>query len=119
MVLYGMGGIGKSTLASQIASRVSRLAPGGIVTVLRGEVPAASLVAEPAETDLMVLDDFGENLSREAGPRSVRDPALADVLAGWTGKILITCETPFSLPESWPGPIRVPSRWSADSLRRR
>ena len=47
----------------------------------------------------MVLDDFGENLSRETGPRSVRDPALAALLAGWAGKILITCETPFSLPE--------------------
>jgi hypothetical protein len=103
VVLYGMGGIGKSTLAGQIASRESRLAPEGTVSVLHGEVPAASLVAEPAETDLMVLDDFGENLSREAGPRSVRDPALAALLAGWAGKILITCETPFSLPEAGPG----------------
>ena len=51
----------------------------------------------------MVLDDFGENLSREPGPRSVRDPALAALLAGWTGKLLITCETPFSLPDAGPG----------------
>ena len=104
VVLYGMGGIGKSTLAGQIASRVSRLAPERVRRPCSsGELPAASLVAEPAETDLVVLDDFGENLSREAGPRSVRDPALAALLAGWTGKILITCETPFSLPEAGPG----------------
>jgi hypothetical protein len=91
LVLYGMGGIGKSTLAGQIASRVSRLAPERVVTALRGEASAADLVAEPAETDLVVLDDFGANLSREAGPRSVRDPALAALLAGWTVKFLITC----------------------------
>jgi hypothetical protein len=103
VVLCGMGGIGKSTLAGQIASRVSGLAPERALTVLRGEVSAASLVAEPAETDLVVLDDFGENLSRQAGPRSVSDPALAALLAGWTGKFLITCETPFALPEAGSG----------------
>ena len=43
LVLHGMGGIGKSTLATQIASRVSRLAPERVVTVLTGEMPAASL----------------------------------------------------------------------------
>jgi hypothetical protein len=30
--------------------------------------------------------------------RTVRAPALASLLSGWTGKLLITCGTAFSLP---------------------
>jgi hypothetical protein len=98
VVIYGLGGIGKSTLAAQIAARVSRLAPERIVTVVSGEVSAASLAAQPAETDLVVLDNFDDNLAWESGLRTVRDPALAALLAGWTGKLLITCGTAFTLP---------------------
>lgn len=103
VVLYGMGGIGKSTLAAQIASRVSRLAPGRAVTTLRGEISPASLLAEPAQTDLAVLDDFGDNLAGPPGARTVRDPALAALLAAWTGKLLIASDTAFSLPGTSPG----------------
>jgi len=98
LVVHGLGGIGKSTLAAQIAARVSRLAPERAVTVLSGEVSAASLAGEPAETDLVVLDDFDDNLTGEAGLLAVGDPALAAVLANWTGKLLITCGTPFTMP---------------------
>jgi hypothetical protein len=98
LVIYGLGGIGKSTLAAQIAARVSRLAPERVVTVVSGEVSAASLAAQPAETDLVVLDNFDDNLAWESGLRTVRDPALAALLAGWTGKLLITCGTAFTLP---------------------
>jgi hypothetical protein len=45
-----MGGIGKSTLAAQIATRVNRLQSGRVVTVVNGEVPASA--PWPAETDL-------------------------------------------------------------------
>jgi hypothetical protein len=100
LVIHGLGGIGKSTLAAQIASRVSRLAPETVVTVVSGEVCAASLVAQPAETDLVVLHDFGDNLSGDGGPQAIRDPALAALLAGWTGKLLITCGTAFTVPEA-------------------
>jgi hypothetical protein len=44
-----MGGIGKSTLAAQIAARVSRIQSGRVVTVVNGEVPASA--PWPAETD--------------------------------------------------------------------
>ena len=81
LVLHGMGGIGKSTLATQIASRVSRLGPERVVTVLSGEMPAARLVAEAAEADLVVLDDFDDYLAGPERPRTVRDPALAALLA--------------------------------------
>ena len=66
--------------------------------MVSGEVSAASLAAQPAETDLVVLDNFDDNLTCESGLRTVRDPALAALLAGWTGKLLITCGTAFTLP---------------------
>ena len=68
-MLHGLGGIGKSTLATQIASRVSRLAPEQVVTMLTGEMSAASLLAEAAEADLVVLDDFGDNLAGRGARR--------------------------------------------------
>ncbi len=98
LVVHGLGGIGKSTLAAQIAARLSRLTPERAITVVSGEISAASLVAAPAETDLVVLDNFDDNLACESGVRTLRDPALADLLAGWTGKLLIACGTAFSLP---------------------
>jgi hypothetical protein len=44
-VLYGAPGIGKSTLASQIASRVSHLEPGRVSVVISGEVSAEEVLA--------------------------------------------------------------------------
>ena len=90
-----MGGIGKSTLAGQIATRVSRLQSERVISVVNGEVPASA--PWPAEADFVILDNFDDNLSQESGRWTVRDPALADLLAGWTGKLLITCRHPFSL----------------------
>lgn len=98
LVIHGIGGVGKSTLAAQIAARLSRLAPERAVTMASGEVSAASLVARPAETDLVVLDSFEDNLACESGLRTIRDPALASLLSGWPGQLLITCGTAFSLP---------------------
>ena len=60
-------------------------------------------MAEAAEADLVVLDDFDDYLAGPERPRTVRDPALAALLASWTGKLLITCDTPFSLPGAAPG----------------
>ena len=42
LVIYVMGGIGKSTLAAQIATRVSRLQSDRVITVVNGEVPASA-----------------------------------------------------------------------------
>ena len=95
-----MGGIGKSTLAAQIAARVSRIQSGRVVNAISGEVSAASFAAGPAETNFIILDNFDDNLSRQAGRWTVRDPALAHLLASWTGKLLITCRQPFTLGES-------------------
>ena len=98
LVLYGIGGIGKSTLASQIASRLGHLAPEHSVAAVCGEVSAVSLACESQPGRLTILDHFDDNLSEEPSGRSVRDPALADLLAGWTGKFLITSRRPFTLP---------------------
>ncbi len=45
LVLHGVGGIGKSTLAAQIAERVSRLEPDYVTTILNGEVTADAFLA--------------------------------------------------------------------------
>ncbi len=97
LVVYGMGGIGKSTLAAQIAARVSRLQSGRVINVISGEVSAASFAAGPAEADFIICDNFDDNLSLESGRWTVRDPALAALLTSWTGKLLITCRRPFTL----------------------
>ena len=96
-----MGGIGKSILAAQIAARVNRLQSERVITVVNGEVPASA--PWPAEADFVILDNFDDNLSQESGRWTVRDPALAALLAGWTGKLLITCRHPFSLGEAYQG----------------
>ena len=60
---------------------------------------AASFAAGPAETDFIICDNFDDNLSLQAGRWTVRDPALAALLASWPGKLLITCRQPFTLDE--------------------
>ena len=98
LVLHGIGGIGKSTLAGQIASRLGHLAPDQAVAAVSGEVSAVSLACESQPGRLTILDNFDDNLSEEPGGWRVADPALADLLAGWTGKLLITSRLPFTLP---------------------
>jgi hypothetical protein len=98
LVLHGIGGIGKSTLASQIASRLGHLAPEQAIAAVSGEVSAVSLACESQPGRLTILDNFDDNLSEEPSGWRVRDPALADLLAGWTGKLLITSRLPFTLP---------------------
>ncbi len=69
LVIHGMGGIGKSTLAAQIAARVSQ-PPEGAVSAVSGAISAARLVTESAQmggAGLIVLDNFDDNLSD--GPR--------------------------------------------------
>jgi len=96
MVIYGMGGIGKSTLAAQIAAKVSRIQSGRVVSRISGEVSAASFAA--AAADFIICDDFDDNLAEESGHWTVADSDLAAVLASWPGKLLITCRRPFTLP---------------------
>ena len=98
LVLHGIGGIGKSTLASQIASRLGHMVPERAIAAASGELSAASLADESAEARLIVLDNFDDNLSEQSGGWTVRDPALAALLGGWSGKFLITCRLPFTLP---------------------
>src|ERR1700733_9449763 len=94
LVLYGLGGIGKSTLAAQIATRVSRLRSEHVVTTLSGEISAGSLPASPTATDFIILDNFDDNLTQQTVGWTVRDPLLAALLATWPGKLLITCRRP-------------------------
>jgi hypothetical protein len=151
LVLYGADGIGKSTLASQIASRVSHLEPDRVTAVISGDVsvngvlagvaaalrrhPAltpgssrAASVQEAGRTDLpwadrmtllrdqilgdlpvlLVLDNFDASLTAKSGDWTVRDPALAELIAHWAsathrGKMLITCRPPF-IPPAAAGP---------------
>jgi len=98
LVLHGIGGIGKSTLASQIASRLGHLAPEQAIAAVSGEVSAASLACESQPGRLMIIDGFDDNLTEEPDGWKVADPALADLLAGWAGKLLITSRLPFTLP---------------------
>jgi hypothetical protein len=114
LVLHGVGGIGKSTLAAQIAQRVSRVRAGQTVITLSGAVTVASFPAQPAETDFMILDNFDDNLRTDAAGSAVADPALAALLAGWPGKLLITCRHPFTL--NTPAPAAAPGAAAAPAL---
>jgi len=98
LVVHGIGGIGKSTLAAQIAARACRLQPWRVVTVVTGETSPHGLPVHPTEADLLVLDNFDDNLCGPNGGKTVRDRALAALLANWRGKLLITCRDPFALP---------------------
>ncbi len=97
MAICGIGGIGKSTLASQIAARVSRIQPGRTVSTISGEVSAAAFAAGPAEADFIICDNFDDNLTEDSGHWTVADSDLAALLASWPGKLLITCRHPFTL----------------------
>ena len=122
LVVYGMGGIGKSALASQIATRVERMEAGRVATVVEGEISAPELAAGPAEADFIILRNFDDNLLEEAGQWAFRDPALPTLLANWTGKLLITCRRPFTFPapdaaQATPNaPWLAPSRTALDKL---
>jgi hypothetical protein len=53
---------------------------------------------------LLVLDDFDDNLSLEAGTCTIRDPELIELLTSWTarphrGRLLITCRHRFPVPD--------------------
>ena len=66
----------------------------------------ASGPAGPPGADLVVLENFDDNLSQVSGRWTVRDQDLAALLGTWTGKLLITCRRPFVLAEQ-PGAVRL------------
>ena len=148
MVVHGVGGIGKSVLAGQIAARLPDLDPDCTTASLTGEVTPDTFLAavctavrrHPLAADrggtvasavaavdravlpwpqrmsllrehvlgrvplLLVLDDFDENLSLDAGTCTIRDPELVAVLKFWAdrphrGRLLITCRHRFAVPE--------------------
>jgi hypothetical protein len=54
---------------------------------------------------LLVLDDFDDNMSPVSGGWTIRDRALAELIASWgskshRGRLLITCRHPFHPPRS-------------------
>jgi hypothetical protein len=116
LVVYGMGGIGKSTLAGHIATRAGRIQAGRVVTVVDGEVSAADLAAGPPESDFIIFHNFDDNLSQEAGQWAFRDPALATLLTNWTGKLLITCRHPFAFAAAGTAPATPNAPWLEPSL---
>jgi len=115
LAVYGLGGVGKSTLAGEIVTRVCRMQAECVVTVVDGEVSAAELAAGPAEADFLVLRNFDDNLSQEAGQWAFRDAALPALLANWTGKLLITCSNPFAFPAPGPAQATPNAPWLAAS----
>jgi hypothetical protein len=113
LVVSGMGGIGKSTLAGQIATRVGQMQAGRVATVVDGEVSAADLAAGPPEADFIILHNFDDNLSQETGQWAFRDPALPTLLANWTGKLLITCRHPVTFPVAGAAQVTPNAPWLA------
>jgi hypothetical protein len=110
-----MGGIGKSTLAGQIAARVGRMQAGHVLTVIDGEISAADLAAGPPEADFILFHNFDDNLSQETGEWAFRDPALPTLLANWSGRLLITCRQPFTFPVPGPAQATPSAPWLAPS----
>ena len=148
LVVHGVGGIGKSVLAAQIAERLPGLDQDCVTASLTGEVTPDTFLAavctavrrHPLAADrggtvasavaavdravtpwpnrmsllrehvlsrvplLLVLDDFDDNLSLDAGTCTVRDPELVGLLTSWAGRphrgrLLITCRHRFAVPE--------------------
>ncbi|WP_037499935.1 CHAT domain-containing protein, partial [Solirubrobacter soli] len=150
LVLHGIGGIGKTTLAAELASRVMARDPEALIVAVDGELSveqvlaaligalrrrlilterltgyAAQAITHASRSDLgwadrlgllrdaeltrlplvLVLDNFEDNLSREAQRAAVREPTLAALLAAivhdpgaW--RLLITSRYEFELPAS-------------------
>ena len=90
LVLYGTGGIGKSTLASQIASRVSHLEPERVTTVISGHVSvdgvlagvAAALRRHPAMTPRSSRAESVHAAGRADLPWADRMTLLRDQILG-------------------------------------
>jgi hypothetical protein len=148
LVVHGVGGIGKSVLAAQIAARVPHHDPDCAAATLTGEVTpdmflaavATAVRRHPLATDpggtaaeaiaaadrpdlpwtrrmsllrqhvlgrvpvLLVLDNFDDNLTLEAGTCTIRDPELVELLTSWAsrphrGRLLITCRHQFAVPD--------------------
>jgi hypothetical protein len=116
LVVYGIGGIGKSTLADHIATLAGRMQAGRVFAVVDGEISATDLAAGPPEADFIIFRNFDDNLSQEAGQWAFRDPALATLLTNWTGKLLITCRRRFAFPAADPAPATPNAPWLAPSL---
>jgi hypothetical protein len=127
LLLHGIGGVGKSTLAAEVLrSHDLVISKAGQVSVddVLDEVGARLRVAElraadvewsdrwrllaeqilPAVPMTLLLDNFEDNLQEaDGGGWEVRDPELAAFLAGWArrpgqSKLVFTCRYPFSLP---------------------
>ena len=146
LVLHGIGGVGKSTLAAEVLRSLG--GDAGLVVSRAGQVSVDDVLGEagarlrqaasaagggeglaraalqlraadvewadrwrllaeqilPAVPMTVLLDNFEDNLSpADGGGWQVRDPELADFLAGWTrrpgqSKLLFTCRYPFALP---------------------
>ena len=90
LVLYGAGGIGKSSLASQIASRVSHLEPERVTAVVSGDVSvnavlagvAAALRRHPAMTPGSSRAESVQTAGRTDLPWADRMTLLRDQVLG-------------------------------------
>jgi tetratricopeptide (TPR) repeat protein len=107
ILLHGIGGVGKSTLARQLVQG-RHLAVAGAVTVdqimlaladllddgrLRdGGTPWQARLEQVTEPVTIVLDDFEDNLPGNT---------LADLLEAWPGLVIVTSRRPFQVTESW------------------
>jgi hypothetical protein len=132
LVLYGAGGIGKSTLASQIASRVSYLEPEHVTVVASGDVSvdgllagvAAALCRHPAMTPGSVRAESVQLAGRAALPWADRMTLLCDQILGDLPVLLVLDNFDASLTaKSGDWAVRDPAlaeliaRWASASHR--
>ena len=86
LVLYGAGGIGKSTLASQIASRVSHLEREHVTVVVSGDVSVDGLLAGVAAA----LRRHPAMTPGSSRAESVQQAGRADL--PWTDRMTLLCD---------------------------
>ena len=92
MVIYGIGGTGKTTLAAEITARIRDREPGRVLITLTGPLTLESLLGAVISTIRRELLISGRDVDGDSGPRCRR--AGRSGLAGPAGHPARTCPGP-------------------------